>query len=196
MHFNLYLVLAACSFLAIQAQEEVRVGVGGAIRNATDQYSNAQAKLGNLKPNCAKSITASSGNCKTTFGSVSRDIDKANVNLQDAVDLFVPRVNCAYISNEFNSLRESILSINGQLRKFACSTADETKAAVDLNADLIRTALENQIDKIDATPTQLATFRGYIQGVRADDQRTARSFSRDGLGLLQTVDCVVEGVTG
>ncbi|KAI4206169.1 MAG: hypothetical protein LQ348_001055 [Seirophora lacunosa] len=150
MHFNLYLVLGACSFLAIQAQEEVRVGVGGAIRNATDQYSNAESKLRRLKPDCERDITASSGNCKTTFGSVSRDIDKANENLQDAIDLFVPKVNCAYISNEFNTLRENILSINGRLRKFACSTADRTKEAVDLNADAIRSAVENQIVKIDA----------------------------------------------
>ncbi|KAL9013855.1 MAG: hypothetical protein Q9173_001473 [Seirophora scorigena] len=190
MHFKLYLVLGACSFLAIQAQQ-VRVGVAGAIRNATEQYNTTNARLSEIRSDCKRDGLIYTANCNRTLARVADDINQANINLQNAAKLFVPKVNCGYISNQFKMLRDRILFVNGQLRQRACSRAPLTKTAVDLNADVIRNALLNQVDVIDAVPRALAKFRGYVQAVRADDRRTAQSFSRDG-GLLQNVDCLLD----
>ncbi|KAL9017939.1 MAG: hypothetical protein Q9185_004751 [Variospora sp. 1 TL-2023] len=145
MHFKLYLALAAFSVLAIQAQE-VRVGVAGAIRNATEQYNTTNARL------------------------------------------------------------SRIILVNEQLRQRACSTVSLTKNAVTLNANAIRDAILEQLEKINAlglrfaandacnrpqTPQALAKFKSYIDAVKADDRKTAQSFSLVE-GVLDTLNCALD----
>ncbi|KAI4287889.1 MAG: hypothetical protein L6R35_002850 [Caloplaca aegaea] len=190
MQFKLYLALAAFSFLAIQAQE-VRVGVAGAIRNATEQYNTTNARLSEIRSDCKRDGLIYTANCNRTFASVARDITQANIYLQDATNLFRPKVNCAYISNEFNRLQGRIIFVNEQLRQRACSTAPLTKVAVTLNANAIRDAILEQLERINATPQALAKFKSYIDAVKADDTKTAQSFALVE-GVLDTLNCALD----
>ncbi|KAL8967984.1 MAG: hypothetical protein Q9197_005123 [Variospora fuerteventurae] len=120
--------------------------------------------------------------------SVARDITQANIYLQDAINLFRPKVNCAYISNEFNRLQGRIIFVNEQLRERACSTAPLTKVAVTLNANAIRDAILEQLKRINAA---LAKIKSYIDAVKADDTKTAQSFSLVE-GVLDTLNCALD----
>ncbi|KAL8898563.1 MAG: hypothetical protein Q9207_006639, partial [Kuettlingeria erythrocarpa] len=102
MHLKIYLILGALSVLATQAQE-IRVGVAGAIRNATERYNTTNARLSEIRSDCVRDGLIYTANCNTTFARIATDINQANGYLQDAAQLFVPKVNCQYISNEFKT---------------------------------------------------------------------------------------------
>ncbi|KAL8922165.1 MAG: hypothetical protein Q9208_005360 [Pyrenodesmia sp. 3 TL-2023] len=205
MHLKLYLALSALCILATTQAQEIRVGVAGAIRNATERYNTTNARLSEIRSDCVQDGFIYFANCNNTFAEIATDITRANGQLQTATQLFVPRVNCAYISNEFKTLRDRILLVNAQLRQRACSTEPLTKVAVTSNANAIRTAILDQVDRINTlsrlfaannacnrpqTASALATFQRYVQAVKNDDVATAESFALVG-GLLATVRCVL-----
>ncbi|KAL9634020.1 MAG: hypothetical protein Q9204_003171 [Flavoplaca sp. TL-2023a] len=152
MHYTFPLILLALPLLSSAQSSPV-----AAIRNAKSEYTEILARLTGVRSDCVRNEIYPQ-DCNRLFAQVAKDITQANDQLDIAAENFVPKVPCTTIAAVFyewlNALREiqlqsSITEINSRLRDIACESALATQAAAKANAPALRSAISDQIVKID-----------------------------------------------
>ncbi|KAL9034034.1 MAG: hypothetical protein Q9180_005629, partial [Flavoplaca navasiana] len=143
MHYTRPFILLALSLFTSAQTSPVT-----AIRAAKSEYAEILARLTGVRSDCERTVVNPSS-CNTVFGQVAKDITQANDQLDIAAENFVPKVPCATIAAVFYELQTSITKINSRLRDIACESSLATQAAAKANAPALRSAISDQIVKID-----------------------------------------------
>ncbi|KAL8876474.1 MAG: hypothetical protein Q9192_008858 [Flavoplaca navasiana] len=196
MHFSRPFILLALPLLTSAQTSPVT-----AIRNAKSEYTEILARLTGVRSDCVRNEIYPQ-DCNRVFAQVAKDITQANDQLDIAAENFVPKVPCATIAAVFYELQTSITEINSRLRDIACESALATQAAAKANAPALRSAIADQIVKIDLLgaifarntacnnpqkPAALQRFSNAVAALDADDKKTAQAFT-----LLEgTLGCLV-----